>query len=84
MNEDSHKDFMLSALRAASLRAKMIEMDLNTVGVALKSDMVTPMEAVEWLRQIGALDFVGKIPAAIEVGATLVPPIGWKPLGKEQ
>jgi len=41
-------------------------MDLNTVGVALKSDMVTPMEAVEWLRQIGALDFVGKIPAAIE------------------
>ena len=66
MSEESHKDFMLSALRAASLRAKMIEMDLNTVGVALKSDMVTPMEAVEWLRQIGALDFVGKIPAAIE------------------
>ena len=65
MSEESHKDFMLCALRAASLRAKMIEMDLNTVGVALKSDMVTPMEAVKWLRQIGALDFVGKIPAAI-------------------
>lgn len=66
MSEDSHKDFMLSALRAASLRAKMIEMDLNTVGVALKFDMVTPLEAVQWLSQIGALDFVGKIPEKIK------------------
>ena len=66
MSQETHKDFMLSALRAASLRAKMIEMDLNTVGVALKADMVTPLESVDWLRQIGALDFVGKIPAAIE------------------
>jgi hypothetical protein len=65
MTDAGHRDFMLSALRTASLRAKMMEVEINTVGIALKGNMISVGESVQWLRDIGALDFVGTIPDAV-------------------
>ena len=65
MTDDARRDFLLSALRAASLRAKMMEAELTTVGIALKSGMVTAGQAVIWLKDIGALEWIGTIPGEI-------------------
>lgn len=53
-----HKEFMLGALRTASLRAEMWKSELNRIGVALKSDMITPELAVIWLKEIGGMDWL--------------------------
>ena len=65
-SDDEHKDFLLSALRAASLRARMYEIDINSIGIALKGDMVTVTEALRWIKDIGAWELVGKIPEEIK------------------
>ncbi len=65
MTEDAHREFLLSALRAASLRARIFEVDVNTVGIALKSGMVTVPQALKWIRDIGALESMGTIPDEI-------------------
>ncbi len=65
MTEDAHREFLLSALRAASLRAKMFEVDVNSIGIALKSGMVTVPQALKWIRDIGALESMGTIPDEI-------------------
>ena len=48
--EESHKAFLLAALRAASLRCKVMEADVNTIGVALKGDLIGADTAVAWIR----------------------------------
>jgi hypothetical protein len=68
MTDETHRDFMLSALRAAACRARMNAADLDSIGIALKARMVTADQAVKWLKDIGALDFVGMIPEAIMKG----------------
>jgi hypothetical protein len=59
---EDHKAFVLTALRAASLRARMMSADLETIGVALKSDLISTDTAVAWIRDSGLLGIVGAIP----------------------
>jgi hypothetical protein len=63
--EDQHKEFLLSALRAASLRAKMMDADLTTIGVALRGGMIGADTAVAWIRDSGLLWIVGAIPEQV-------------------
>jgi hypothetical protein len=65
MSDDDHKDFLLSALRSASLRARMYEIEIQSIGIALKGDMVSVIEALKWIKDIGAWELVGKIPDEI-------------------
>lgn len=65
-DHQDHKDFVLSALRLASLRAKMYEVEINSIGIALKSDMIDVLSALRWMKDIGAEGLMGKVPAAIE------------------
>lgn len=65
MSEDAHRDFLLSALRAASLRARMFEVEINSIGIALKGGMVTVPQALTWVRDIGAMELIGMIPDEI-------------------
>lgn len=60
--EEQHREFLLSALRAASLRAKMWDADLTTIGIALKNGMIGTDTAVAWVRDAGLLWVVGAIP----------------------
>lgn len=62
---EAHRDFLLSALRAASLRAKMYEVEINSIGIALKGGMITVDQAVKWVKDIGAMELVGTIPDGI-------------------
>ena len=66
MSECDHREFLLSALRAASLRAKLFDADIVTIGIALKACMISPTEAVAWLKELGA--DIGKIPDEIVKG----------------
>ena len=63
-------EFMLSTLRVASFRAKMMEAEINSIGVALKGGMISPVQAVKWIKDVGLLDWVGVIPEEItkEIG----------------
>lgn len=65
MSDDPHREFLLSALRAASLRARTFEIEVNTIGVALKGGMVTVPQALKWIKDIGALESLGLIPQEI-------------------
>ena len=46
-------DVLLSALRSAAIRAKLDANELQTIGIALRSHMISPEEAVAWLMDIG-------------------------------
>ena len=46
------KEFVLSALRATLLRVKLIETELETAGIALKGDFISPEMALEWAEEI--------------------------------
>ena len=60
--EEDHREFLLSALRGGVLKAKLFEVELNSVGIALKSGMIDPLQAMKWLKDIGAEWFVGMVP----------------------
>ncbi len=65
MSDEDHREFLLSALRAASLRARMYEIEIQSVGIALKGNMVSVTEALKWIKDIGAWELVGMIPDEI-------------------
>lgn len=60
-----HRDFLLAALRAASLRAKLMDADISSIGVALKADMISNDTAVRWIMEAGLLGMVGAIPEQV-------------------
>ncbi len=61
---ERHKEFLLQALRAAVARTKMWQADLETIGVALRGDLIGPDTAVAWIRDAGLLGIVGALPEA--------------------
>jgi hypothetical protein len=62
------KEFVLSALRATLLRVRLIETELESAGVALKGDFISPEMALEWAEEI-APGCVGFVPATIGASA---------------
>lgn len=60
--EDQHQTFLLAALRAASLRCKVMNADIETIGIALKGNLIGCDTAVAWIRDSGLLWVVGAIP----------------------
>ena len=51
-------DYVLAELRAASLRARLWQADIEAVGLALKNGLVTAEQAVELLHDCEALHLV--------------------------
>jgi hypothetical protein len=47
------KDFLLTAIRSATLRAKLDVNELQSIGAALTHDWITPEGAIEWLSDLG-------------------------------
>jgi hypothetical protein len=52
------KDFLLIAIRSATLRAKLDVNELQSIGTALNHDWITTDHAVQWLADIGLVDQV--------------------------
>jgi hypothetical protein len=57
---DQHirKLLQLAALRFLSLRARLLQHEVTQIGLALKSDEMTPDEADDRLAELSALDLV--------------------------
>lgn len=66
------QEFLLSAMRAAALRAKLMETDLKTIGMALSGGMITIDVALKWLHDVGAMGLVGEIPDSVQRAAHAV------------
>jgi hypothetical protein len=64
-DEDDHRDFLLAALRAATLRCRLMEADVNTIGVALKANLIGCDTAVQWIKDGGLFWIVGSIPEEV-------------------
>jgi hypothetical protein len=64
-DEDTHKEFLLAALRAASARARAIPLDIDTIGVALKGDLIGADTAVAWIKEANLMWLVGPIPSEV-------------------
>jgi hypothetical protein len=78
MNFESHKEFLLAALRAGSLRCKLFDAELTSIGVSLKHDMISPEIAVKWIRDMDLMWLVAPVPdavAAVTVGLDAATPI---------
>ena len=48
-------NFLLASLRAATLRAKLVATELETVGVGLRSGILSYDDAVMWLNDLNLL-----------------------------
>jgi hypothetical protein len=51
-------EFLLSALRVATLRARLAATEFDSIGVALKRGLVSYDEAVAWLHDVDLLHHV--------------------------
>jgi hypothetical protein len=55
-------EFLLAELRCARLRARLWQLDIDAVGIALRGSLVTPEQAIEMLADRDLLDLVGTEP----------------------
>jgi len=58
VDTSGERDLMLSALRAASARARLATNELDTIGVSLRQKAITCAQALEWARDEGLLDWI--------------------------
>jgi hypothetical protein len=49
------REYLLAELRAATLRARLWQADIDAVGLALKAGLISPDQAVEHLSDCGVL-----------------------------
>ncbi|MGY3575499.1 hypothetical protein [Bradyrhizobium sp. USDA 4504] len=63
----SNTEFVIAALRCASLRIQLVREEINLIGVALATGVITPETAVEWCHDVapGCLDAVTAAPPAV-------------------
>jgi len=50
-----HVEFLLAGLRAATLKAKLMENELLAIGVSLKHGRITPEGVMQWLHEEGLM-----------------------------
>lgn len=56
--------YLIAELRCASLRARILQADIEAVGLALKNGLISPDQALELLTDVDALRIVGTPPGA--------------------
>jgi hypothetical protein len=55
----SFQDYLLAQMRCATLRARIMQADLDAIGIALKGGLITPDQAILLLDDCDALRLVG-------------------------
>jgi hypothetical protein len=51
-------EILLTAMRAAILRLRLVGADIEEVAAALRAGQITPLGAIYWLRENGVADLV--------------------------
>jgi hypothetical protein len=54
----TRRDYLLAELRCASLRARLLQADIDAVGMALKAGLVEPEQALELLDECDCLQLI--------------------------
>ena len=52
------RDLMLSALRAASAKSRLIATELDSIGVSLRQKAITCEQALDWAKEEGLLHWI--------------------------
>jgi hypothetical protein len=65
--DHDRQEFVLATLRVAMMRVRLIELEIEAAGVALKGRFITPECALEWVHEM-APGCVGYLPAAFAEG----------------
>jgi hypothetical protein len=60
-----HREFVLAQLRCASLRVRLLLIEVDTVGLGVRAGLIPPENAIEMLYYMGALDLVGQPPIGV-------------------
>ena len=60
-------EYLMAELRCAALRARILQADIEAVGIALKHHMISPDQAISLLHDVDAVRLVGTPPAPKEV-----------------
>jgi hypothetical protein len=55
----TRRDYLMAELRCASLRARLLQADIDAVGMALKAGLVEPEQALELLDDCDCLALIG-------------------------
>jgi hypothetical protein len=58
-------EYVLAELRCASIRAQLMQADINAVGIALKSSLITPDQAMELLHDCDLLRYIEPTPPMV-------------------
>lgn len=60
LNEDSpgERDLILTALRAAAARSRLVTVELDSIGVSLRQKVITCTQALEWAKDEDLLDWI--------------------------
>ena len=52
------RGFVMAELKCAALRSRLVTAQIDSIGVALRGNLITEDDAIAWLDECGALQFV--------------------------
>ena len=52
------RDLLMSALRAATARARLAATEFDTIGISLRQKLITCDQALEWARDSGLINWI--------------------------
>jgi hypothetical protein len=63
-------EYVLAELRCASLRARLLQADIDAVGIALKGNLITAEQAIDLLHDCDLLRHIEPENSTIQAGAS--------------
>ena len=58
VDSSGERDLMISALRAATARARLAANEFDTIGISLRQKLITCEQALEWAREEGLISWI--------------------------
>ena len=62
-------EYLLAELRCASLRARLLQADIDAIGIALKGSLITAEQAIDLLHDCDALRYIEPAIPTTQAGA---------------
>ena len=54
----NRQDYLLAEMRCASLRARLVQADIEAVGIALRAGVISAEQALHLLSDVDALSYI--------------------------
>jgi hypothetical protein len=64
VDSSGERDLLLSALRAATARARLAATEFDTIGISLRQKLISCEQAIEWARDEGLAGWIRLGPEA--------------------